>query len=144
MPAPSATLRRPKTKDFERTLKPKAKTPKDWDEQEKGDRDARAPQGMFPDMVDDAVGSNFRLVPYGPDRFRDRAGRKFQVSRFYPHQNIAFDTPMTQAEADLKKEALQKMGAGYVYFLPNAPKLPDVIEREIREALALCKKHSKP
>ncbi len=132
----AAAVSHTKAKQYEGPS-PKSQTaPKTLQEFEAQDAaDEAKPRRMtLADPIDDMVGTAFKTSNESLPDWKDRNGRRFVVSRFYPHKNLVIDyLAQTEAQAQERKAVLNALGMGYVYVLPGQGKRLSVSEKEKRE-----------
>ncbi len=154
----AAIISRGKSKSFEGPASKSASVPKTLEEFDADEASEPSTTRVhLADPIDDMIGTYFKTTNESRGEWKDKFGRRFVVSRFYPHKNMVYDhLAQTEAQAQERKAVLNALGIGYVYVLPGKGKPLSItdkdrrergnvpnIEDEIKGELLKCKKPSR-
>jgi hypothetical protein len=106
-----------------------------WKQEEMTEEDHPRHRDKAEDFINDAVGSKFYSPNYS-ERWNTPALGFFKVTRYYHHQKVAYDQPITVKEKEVKAEFFKGKGIKYVALNPgeavDADKFFEMVQNILR------------
>lgn len=100
------------------TAKRKNKTPQDWKDEEKNEREAKAVRpyvgAPLVQPEDIVVGDSHKIKNWDDPKWLDAAGERITVSFFYPTQGVIIDYPTDEVDLARKQAAFKKLKIPYL------------------------------